>query len=369
MLVETRFADFSEPLPLASGEALPGFRLAYETYGRLSPRRDNAILVCHGLTADAHAAGRHGPEDPRPGWWDAAIGPGKPLDTDRFFVICSNLLGGCGGSSGPSTPHPGHGRPWGLRWPVLTVADMVDAQARLIGRLGVGRLRAVVGGCLGGFQVLEWLARHPGRVASAIAISSAPRVSAHTLALWEVLRETIRRDPAFRGGDYYDGPLPANGMGLMAMFGMMIWMSREVMAQRFGLRPSQEGGPGLSLGPEFAIQEFFHKVAQGGAGGLDPNSFIFLTKAMDFFDLSRERESLTQAFAGAAGVRALLLSYDSDWRYPPRDSEEILGALLAAGVEARHHTLQSDFGHGAFIYDSDGVGQAMARFLRQRAGS
>ncbi|MBI4799477.1 MAG: homoserine O-acetyltransferase [Desulfarculus sp.] len=363
MLVQPSIARFEEPLALTSGACLPGgFQIAYECYGRLSPQADNAILVCHGLTANAHAAGRHAAEDPKPGWWDQAIGPGRPLDTERFCVVCSNLLGGCGGSSGPASPHPQDGRPWALRWPVLTIADMVDAQARLADRLGIERWRAVVGGCMGGFQVLEWLARYPARVDDALAISTSARVSAHTLALWEVVREAIRRDPDFQDGDYYGGPAPLAGMGLGTMFGMMIWMSRQVMGMRFGLRLTQGHEPRYSLEPEFAIQAFFQQVAQGGARGFDPNSLIYLTKAMDFFDLSRGRPSLAQAFAGGRS-RVLLVSYDSDWRYPPEDSEELRQAMAAAGLVAEHLVLHSEFGHGAFIYDSDGVGRAMAEFL------
>lgn len=368
MLNQTLIERFDEPLPLTGGGSLPAYQIAYEVYGRLSPARDNAVLVCHGLTADAHAAGRHAPGDARPGWWDQAIGPGKPLDTGRYCVVCSNLLGGCGGSSGPGAINPATGRPWGLSWPVLTIADMVDAQARLADRLGVASFHAVLGGCMGGFQVLEWLARHPHRLDRAVVISAAARVSAHTLALWEVIREAIRRDPAFNGGDYYGGPGPAGGMGLATMFGMLIWMSREVMARRFGQRLAKGERPAYSLEPEFAIQEFFQQVARSGGRGFDPNSLIYLTKAMDFFDLGRGRASLAEAFAGGR-ARVLLVSYLSDWRYPPQDSEELLLAMRAAGLEAEHRVLSSDFGHGAFIYDAQGVGRAMAQFLAPKAGS
>ncbi|ADK85857.1 homoserine O-acetyltransferase [Desulfarculus baarsii DSM 2075] len=365
-LVPPRRADFDEPLELLCGARLGPYTLAYEEYGPAWAKAERAILICHGLTATAHAAGRHHPADPKPGWWDLAIGPGKAIDTDKYYVLCSNVLGGFGGSTGPGSIDPATGRPFGLRLPPLTVADMVAAQVRLADRLGVERFHCVIGGCMGGFQALEWLAAHPQRLESAIVIGSAARVSAHTLALWEVIREAIRRDPGFNGGDYYDGPAPASGMSLGSMFGMMIWMSKEVMERRFGLRTIDGGPPRISLEPQFAIQEFFQKIGQGGSGGVDPNSLIYLTKAMDFFDLSRGRDDLAQAFAGGR-AKALLVSYRSDWRYPPAASEQLRQAMAQAGLEASHVELQSDFGHGAFIYDAHGVGRVMADFLAELA--
>ena len=363
-LVKPRQAVFDQPLALECGTRLQPWTLAYEEYGPAWAKAERAVLVCHGLTSTAHAAGQHAPQDSKPGWWHQAIGPGKAIDTDKYYVVCSNVLGGFGGSTGPASLDPATGRPYGLRFPVVTIADMVDAQARLADHLGIERFACVVGGCMGGFQALEWLARHPARVGAAVVISSAARVSAHTLALWEVIRQAIQSDPAFKGGDYYEGPLPDQGMGLTTMFGMMIWMSKQVMEQRFGLRTIKPSPPELSLEPQFAIQEFFQRLGQGGGGGIDPNALIYLTKAMDFFDLTRGRAEPSQAFEGCP-ARALLVSYLSDWRYPPQDSEELAQAMGRAGMQARHLTLPSEFGHGAFIYDSQGLGPELASFLAQ----
>ncbi|MFC1834013.1 homoserine O-acetyltransferase [Thermodesulfobacteriota bacterium] len=362
MIVAPKLTLFSEPLLLESGRTLDRFEMAYETYGSLNRDKDNAILICHGLTADAHAAGRHAESESRPGWWDSAIGTGKVFDTERFFVLCSNVLGGCGGSTGPSSPDPDRGIPYGLRFPVVTVGDMVQAQVRLTERLGIQRIHTIVGGCFGGYQVMEWMRTFSHRAANAIVISATPKTSAHTLGLWEVLRQAIMRDPDFNGGDYYGKELPRSGMGLAQMFGVMIWMSRDVMQARFGRKFLNEAGPSYSLEPDFEFQEFLHKVGRGAVGRFDPNSLLYLTKAMDYFDVSSVRESLTQAFS-ATRCRSLLISYRSDWRYPPGEMESIRTALAENGLAVEHRVLDSDFGHGAFMYDSHGALQVISEFL------
>lgn len=362
MIVVPHRKRFEEPLSLESGRMLDGFDIAYETYGSLNGKKDNAILICHGLTADAHAAGRHNETDSRPGWWDTAIGPGKAFDTDRFFVLCSNVLGGCGGSTGPASVDPSRGLPYGLRLPVLTVGDMVRAQAKLANHLGIERFHTIVGGCFGGFQVLEWMSAFPERVMNAISISSAHSTSTHNLGLWEVFRQSIMRDPHFNGGDYYGKELPRSGMGLGQMFGMIVWMSPETMRSRFGLKLADDTGPSYSMEPDFAFQRFLHKVAEHAADRFDPNSLLYLTKAMDYFDLSRGRDSLAEAFDGCR-CRTLLVSYQSDWRYPPAGMDEIRTALTQNDTSVEHRILGSAFGHGAFIYDSDGVLKIIAAFM------
>lgn len=361
MIVAPNLFHCSERLLLESGRVLDGFEIAYETYGSLNRYKDNAILICHGLTADAHVAGRHAIEDSRPGWWDSAVGPGRVFDTERYFVICSNVLGGCGGSTGPSSRDPERGVPYGLRFPVLTVRDMVQAQAGLADRLGIKRFHTVVGGCFGGFQVLEWMNAFPERVMNTIVISSAHRTSTHNLGLWEVVRQAIMRDPNFNGGDYYGRELPISGMGLAQMFGMMIWMSPEIMQTRFGLSFVDDKEPSYSLKPDFAFQAFLHKVGRHAADRFDPNSLLYLTKASDYFDLSRGRESLAEAFAGCR-CRTLLVSYRSDWRYPPEEMELIRMAMADNGLPVEHHVMNSDFGHGAFMYDSRGVLRCISEF-------
>lgn len=356
-------AHLPGPFALASGACLPELTMGYEQYGAMNPDKDNVILVCHGLTHSCHAAGRHGPKDDKPGWWDDLIGPGKALDTDRWCVLCINCLGGCHGSTGPGSPDPRTGKPYGLRFPVITIADIVDAQKLLLDHLGVGRLQAVIGGCMGGFQVLEWLLRHPERVASAVAISTAMQTSAHTLALWEVVRQAIMCDPHFAGGDYYNGPGPRTGMGLASMFGMLTWMDHAIMERKFGR--TRLTGRTFSLEPEFAIQHFFARLRENAGGGLDPNSLIYLTRAMDYFDLPARAEP-SSLFAGRTQP-VLLLSYATDWRYPPQETERLRAALCAAGMPCTHHTLDSPFGHGAFHCDPAGSADPIGKFLRQGA--
>ena len=362
MIVAPRTATLPGPFRLDGGGVLGNVEVAYEEYGPPDAERRGTVLVCHGLTTDAHAAGRHTWIDRSAGWWDAAIGPGKAVDTDRYRVLCANVLGGAGGTTGPGSRDPRTGRPFGLRFPVVTVGDMVAVQAALADHLGIGRFHAVVGGCLGGFQALEWMARFPERLERAVVISATPRTSAHNLAFFEVLRQAITRDPRFAGGDYYGGELPADGLALAAMFGAVVWLGRETMERKFGVTLLEGTKPRFTLGPEFTAQAFLAQIAENAPARLDPNSFIYLTRATDYFDLARDAGSLAAALAGFRG-RTLLVSYASDWRYPPSDVEEIRVALEANGAPVRHETLESDFGHGAFVYDVDGVGDLLKRFL------
>lgn len=361
MITIPRQMEFPSAFVFESGAVLNHFTIGYETYGRMDIEGQNTILVCHGLTHSCHAAGKHAEEDERPGWWDAMIGPGKPLDTDRYFVVCANNLGGCHGSSGPGSIDPDTGRPYGLRFPVATIGDSVRAHRMLLDRLEIGRLHSVIGGCMGGFQALEWMVRFPEFIESAVVISATPQSSPHTLALWEVIRQTIMADPDFQGGDYYGGEEPKTGMGLTSMFGMMLWMSREMMERKFGRR--LEGGRRrITIEPEFEIQRFFNRLLENAGGGLDPNSLIYLTKAMDYFDLEAEGD-LAELFARASRVKTLLLSYDTDWRYPAGEMEAMAAVMRRVGGEVLHRTLSSPFGHGAFHCDPDGVASEISLFL------
>ena len=339
------------------------YALAYESYGQLNAEGDNAVLVCHGYTANQHAAGCGPVVGAKPGWWDAAIGPGKPIDTDRYFVLSSNVLGGAGGSSSAASIDPQSGKPYGMRFPLITIGDMVEAQCQLASHLGIARFHAVIGGCMGGFQVMEWMARFPSRLNQAMIIGATHRVSAHTIALMAIIREAIRADPDWQGGDYYgSGCKPELGMGLGAMFGICIWMGRGVMEQRFANRVSGDGHLQYGFGAEFEVERFLQQVGSGSGERIDPNALIYLGRAMQYFDLSRRYRQLSDAFAGFRG-KALLVSYDSDWRYPPGEMELVQQALLTVGVKSKHITLSSEFGHGAFIYDFVSLAPVLTDFV------
>jgi homoserine O-acetyltransferase len=362
VIVETRHATLPRPLQLDCGRSLQKTAIAYEAYGELSPERDNAILVCHGLTSTQHAAGRHDPSAKKPGWWDAAIGPGRPFDTSRFCVICSNVLGGFGGSSGPASEDPDRGVPFGLSFPVVTIGDMVEAQAGLADYLGIERFCCVAGGCMGGFQALEWMRRFPARLGSAMVISAGARVSTHTIALWKVLSDAIRGDPAWNGGDYYGGAAPEQGMALAARIGALFWMSREVMAQRFGLGLADGRELSYSLSSDFDVERFLDGIGRGAAAKIDANSLMYLMRAMTYFDLTHEQSRLADVFADAPD-RTLLVSYANDWRYPVAETTEIEQALREVGAAVEHRVFASEFGHGAFIYDFADLGAAISQFL------
>ena len=363
MIVAPRRVALATPLPLDCGRTLSTVELVYEQYGELNPERSNAILVCHGLTADHHAAGRRDPADRRPGWWDAAIGPGKAIDTRRWCVIAPNALGG-GASTGPTTLEPDAGRPYGQRFPVVTIGDMVRAQAALLDALGIARLHAAIGGCMGGFQVLTWMAQYPRRLARAIAIGTTARVSAYTIALWKVMREAIRLDPDWRGGDYYDTGAPTRGVQLMSRIGALIWIERSLLEQRYGnrRRPGLDQ-PSYDFTTEFEVEALFDRIGQGEAAGLDVNALMYLMRAMDYFDLQRGHPSLAAAF-GSLPVKTLLVSYSSDWRYPPGEIDEIRAALQERGWPVVHERLDSPFGHGAFLHDFPSLAPLLRAFLQ-----
>jgi homoserine O-acetyltransferase len=350
----------AEPLPLACGQHLPSLTVSFETYGTLSPRRDNAVLVCHSLTSDAHAAGPRSAGQ-RPGWWDAAIGPGKMLDTDRFFVVCCDALA-AGHSTGPASLNPATGRPYALGFPVVTVSDMVAAQRRLLGRLDIGGLHAVIGGCLGGQQALQWAIRYPEMVGNAVVITTTPATSAHTIAIFSVMRHLIRSDPAWRGGDYYDGEFPRQGLSSALAAGVPLWMSRTAMEARFGRRLGAAEGPLYRLDGEFEAELFVAGIAAHARHDIDPNGLMYLMRAVEYFDLEREYGGLEMAVAPVR-ARVLFVSYRGDWRYPPAEAERIHRAVCATGGQSRHVVLNSPLGHGAFLYDVPGLAREVRPFL------
>jgi homoserine O-acetyltransferase/O-succinyltransferase len=347
-----------EPLLLDCGRALPEYVVNFETYGTLSAARDNAILVCHSLTSRAHAAGRHAPDDQRPGWWDAAIGPGKMLDTKRYFVICTDALG-AGQTTGPASPDPETGRRYGVRFPVITVRDMVRAQHRLVQRLGIDRLHAVIGGCMGGQQAVEWAIAYPAMVGNAVVITTTPATSAHTIAIFSVMRHLIRADPEWNAGDYYGRSFPAAGLGAAVAAAVPLWMSREAMEARFGRRST---GYRYTLGPEFEVESFIARLVAQARHDTDPNGLMFLMRAVEYFDLEREYGDLEAAFRPVS-ARVLFVSYRRDWRYPAAEAERMREAMTAAGGDARHLVLDSAMGHGAFLYDMGDLAARVSGFL------
>lgn len=362
MIVEPKIARFEEPLALECGRTLPRFEVAYETYGELSPQRDNAVLVCHAYTSDHHAAGKHADDDPRAGWWDTLIGPGKVFDTERFCVVSSNCLGGSHGTTGAGSIDPDTGRRYGGSFPVVTVRDMVSVQARLADHLGIARFHAVAGGCFGGAQVLQWMADHPERLANAIVISATPRASVHTVALSLIGREAIRRDPRWNGGDYYDGEPPSDGIGLLTMFGALFWQDRNLMQRKLAPDLAQPRDLAYGFAAEFEVERLLLRLGTPQNVVLDANALLYLARANDYFDLSRGRASLAEALAGYRG-RTLLLGFAQDWRYPPEDIAEIEAALRANGADSRQVTLSNPLGHGAFLRDTPSIEPEMRRFL------
>ena len=364
-LVETQTFTFAAPpdeLPLECDRRLGPITLAYETYGRLSPRRDNAVLILHALSGDAHAAGYHAPDDAKPGWWDLFIGPGKAFDTDRYFVVCPNLLGGCKGSTGPSSINPATGRPYGLDFPVVTIGDMVRAQRRLADHLGVERWLSMSGGSMGGFQALEWAVRYPDRVASAIPIATSARLGAQAIAFDEVGRQAIMADPAWRGGDYYGREAPWAGLAIARMIGHITYLSDARMHAKFGRRLQDGDRLAYDFRTEFQVESYLKYQGDAFVRRFDANSYLYITKAMDYFDLAGAHGSLVAAFEK---VRAemLVISISSDWLFPTRQAKEIVRALKACGVPTTFLELDSSHGHDAFLLPNEPLAATIAAFL------
>ncbi len=360
-LVQTHYITFAHPpseLRLASGRTLGPITLAYETYGCLNDRKDNAILVEHALSADAHAAGFHkGSKDP--GWWENMIGPGKAFDTNKYFVICSNVIGGCKGSTGPSSINPRTGRPYGLDFPIITIADMVAAQRHLIDHLGIDKLLCVVGGSMGGMQTLQWVTSYPERVRAAIPIATTLKHSPQQIAFNEVVRQCIMADPAWRNGNYYEHGQPKKGLAVARMIGHITFMSNESMEAKFS-RKLKNGTFNFDFSPEFEVEGYLHYRGDNFVKRFDANSYLYITKAMDYFDLSggnliRSRE--------ARQIKFLIISFKSDWLYPSSQSQEIVRQLKAHRIDATYCELNSTYGHDAFLLEVEEQTSLITYFL------
>jgi homoserine O-acetyltransferase/O-succinyltransferase len=350
-IVQAQAMHFGQPLPLKSGAVLPAYTLAYETYGSLNAARSNAVLVCHALNASHHVAGLDA--QGQLGWWDNMVGPGKPLDTDRFFVIGVNNLGSCFGSTGPMQTNPLTGRVWGADFPVMTVEDWVDAQARLVQQLGITQLAAVMGGSLGGMQALAWTLRHPHKLRHCIAVATAPSLSAQNIAFNEVARRAITTDPEFHGGHYAEhGVLPRRGLRVARMIGHITYLSDDAMERKFGreLRAAELGYSTQDV--EFQIESYLRHQGDKFSEYFDANTYLLITRALDYFDPAREHGGdLTRAFAVAREQAFLLVSFTTDWRFAPARSREIVKALVDNNIAVSYAEIAAPHGHDAFLLD------------------
>ncbi|MEX0386804.1 homoserine O-succinyltransferase MetX [Spiribacter onubensis] len=350
-LVTPRTVHFDEPLSLDSGRMLPGYTLAYETYGELNADASNAVLVCHALSGSHHAAGYNAPDERKPGWWEACIGPGKPLDTNRFFIVCSNNLGGCHGSTGPTTSNPETGEAYGADFPLVTVRDWVRSQARLADHLGIPRWAAVAGGSLGGMQALQWAIDLPERLAHAIVIAAAPRLSAQNIAFNEVARQAIRSDPDFREGRYAaTGDRPRTGLMLARMLGHITYLSEAAMGEKFGRdRRGEPNDYGFNYDVEFEVESYLRHQGQSFVDRFDANTYLLMTRALDYFDpASACGGDLAEALRGVTAP-CFIASFTSDWRFPPAASREIVRALLDTNKRVSYAEIRANHGHDAFL--------------------
>jgi len=354
-------------LRLESGAELDPLEVAYRTYGTLNEAKTNAVLVCHALTGDQHAASVN-PATGRPGWWDRVIGPGLPLDPDRYFVIATNVVGGCMGSTGPSSTNPKTGVPYGLAFPVITIADMVRAQAMLIEALGIESLFAVVGGSMGGMQVLQWAADYPEKLFSAVCIAAAPRHSAQNIAFHEVGRQAIMADADWRGGAYeVAGVRPEKGLAVARMAAHITYLSEPALQRKFG-RELQRDGLSWGFDADFQVESYLRHQGTSFVDRFDANSYLYITRALDYFDLAaRHGGVLAEAFRKARGVRFCVLSFSSDWLYPTAESRDIVRALNAAGCRASFAEIETDKGHDAFFLDEPQFDAALRGFFTAAA--
>ncbi len=346
-------------LTLASGATLHDVTVAYETFGTLAPARDNAVLVCHALSGDAHVAtSADGDGRTRPGWWDAMVGPGLAIDTDRFFVICANVLGGCSGTTGPSSIDAASGTPWGLRFPLVTIEDMVDTQARLLDRLGIDRLAAVVGGSMGGMQALAWGTRYPHRVERVVAVATTARLSAQAIAFNEVGRQAILADPDFRDGDYYATGNPHRGLGIARMVGHITYLSDESMRAKFGRRLRDRTSRAFDFVTEFEVESYLAHQGARFVERFDANTYLYMTKAMDYFDWTTSLPT-----TGPCLPTFLVLSFSSDWLFTTAESLEIVRLLRERGCAVSFAEIGSPYGHDAFLLEPEGQRMFIEPFL------
>jgi homoserine O-acetyltransferase/O-succinyltransferase len=381
----TQYVELPEPLPLDGGRSLEQVRIAYEAYGRLSPARDNVILVCHALSGDAHAAGwSDDPDTPSAvdgfgaddrgikargglGWWDGMIGPRKAFDTERYFVICTNLIGSCRGSTGPGSTNPRTGQPYGLDFPVVTVGDMVRAEKRLLDVLGINSLLAIGGGSLGGMQALEWSVAYPDMVRSCISIASTARLGSQGLAWNAIARNAIMADPDWQNGNYYgSGRAPTAGVGIARMVGHVTYLSAESMRDKFDRRLQDREAYSFTLTePDFAVESYLRHQADTFSGRFDANSYLYISRALTYFDLAQHGGGSLERALADVSARYLLISFSSDWLYPPADAQRLELALRSNNKRVEHHLIQATYGHDSFLLAEGRQAPIIAAFLEE----
>jgi homoserine O-acetyltransferase/O-succinyltransferase len=363
-VVETQYFTFGHPpgeLTLENGQKIGPITLAYETYGKLNAQKSNAILLLHALTGDAHVAGFH-EGDKNPGWWDDMVGPSRAFDTDRYFVICSNILGGCKGTTGPSSISPATGRAYGLDFPLISLGDMVSAQVQLIDYLGISKLLAVAGGSMGGMQVLEWMFHHHERIKSAIPISTAMRHSPQQIAFNEVGRQAIMADPKWKEGGYYDSTPPNRGLAVARMVGHITYMSDKSMEEKFGRRLKGDRQP-FKFTADFEVEGYLHYRGKSFVGRFDANSYLYITKAMDYYDAARGKKP--QEWLSGSPVKVMVIAFKSDWLYPAYQTKEIVKACKLAGLDATYCEIDSNYGHDAFLLEVEEQSHLVKYFLER----
>lgn len=367
-IVEKKFFTFAEPpneLLLNSGAKLGPITIAYETLGELAPDKSNAVLILHALSGDSHVAGYYTADDAKPGWWDIMVGPGKGIDTDRYFIICSNILGSCMGTTGPSSVNPETGKPYGLSFPVVTIGDMVKAQKALLDHLGITKILAVIGGSIGGMQVLEWCVRYPDMVVSAIPLATTTRHSALAIAFNEIARQSIMADPNWNKGDYYNGPKPNLGLAVARMIGHVTYLSDEAMRRKFGRRLQDRNDFSFNFDVDFQVESYLRYQGSKFVERFDANSFLYITKAADYFDLGGgqgDSRASAQAFA-TARAKFLVVSFTSDWLYPTYQSRAMVKAMKKSGLDVSFCEIAAECGHDAFLLPNDRLSTLMRGFL------
>ena len=366
-LVVPETIKFDEPLELACGRTLVDYQLVIETYGKLNEEKNNAVLICHALSGHHHAAGYHSPADWKPGWWDNYIGPGKPIDTDRFFVVCPNNLGGCHGSTGPSSINPGTEKVWGVTFPPLRARDWVNSQAKLADKLNIKKWAAVIGGSLGGMQAMRWALEFPDRINHAIVIASAMKLSAQNIAFNEMARNAIKSDPDFQDGNFVEkNTQPRNGLALARMIGHVTYLSDEQMGSKFGRSISAGSFQQGQYNPvEFEVESYLRHQGDAFSGSFDANSYLLMTRVLDYFDLAREYDDDPIKAFSVAECDFLIISFLSDWRFSSTRSEEIVSALIDAKKNVSYAAIQSNLGHDAFLLKNETYEKTLSTYMNR----